>query len=93
MSNVSASKNNLVNRKATISLTFGILSILISFIGLVLGIIGIIFSRKATRKIVSTNEGGHGLATSGLICSIVGIVIQLFGVLSIIAFRSMTTIG
>ncbi|WOV86757.1 DUF4190 domain-containing protein [Sporosarcina oncorhynchi] len=93
MSNVRASKDNVTNSNATTSLILGILSILIPFIGLALGIFGIIFSRKATREIVSTNMGGHGFATAGLICSIVGIVIQLFGVLSILAFNLMTTVG
>ena len=81
------------NKNSIVSLTLGILSIVIPMIGLVLGILGVVFSRKATKEIVKTNGIGRGLATSGLICSIVGIVIQMFGVLGIIAYNSMTTIG
>ena len=78
------------NSNSVISLTLGILSILIPFIGLILGIIGVVVSRKATKEIMKTNDGGRVLATSGLICSVVGIIIQIFSVLSIIVFYSLT---
>lgn len=86
-------KTQTNNSKSVISLTLGILSILIPHIGLILGVIGIVVSRKATKEIVKTDEGGSGLATSGLICSVVGIIIQLFLVVSIIAFYSLTNVG
>ena len=81
------------NSNSVISLTVGILSILIPIIGFVLGIIGVVVSRKAIKEIKKTNEDGRGLATSGLICSSVGIVIQIFVVLGIIAFHFVTTVG
>ena len=81
------------NNNSIISLTLGILSIIIPLIGLLLGVLGAVFSRKAKKQIAKTNENGMGLATSGMICSIVGIVIQMFSVLSLIAFYSMTTIS
>jgi uncharacterized membrane protein YidH (DUF202 family) len=81
------------NSSSVISLTVGILSILIPIIGLILGVIGIVVSRKATKEIEKTNEAGRGLAISGLICSSVGIIIQIFAVLGIIAFYSITTLG
>jgi uncharacterized membrane protein len=81
------------NSKSIISLTLGILSIIVPFIGFVLGIIGVVLSRIATKEISKRNENGRGLAISGMICSIVGIVIQLFSVLGLIAYNSMTTIG
>ncbi|WP_432355727.1 DUF4190 domain-containing protein [Sporosarcina sp. A2] len=81
------------NSKSIISLTLGILSIVLPLIGLVLGVFGLVFSRSATKEIVKTNENGKGLATSGLICSVVGIVIQLFGVLGLIAFNFLITVG
>ena len=86
-------KTQTNNSKSVVSLTLGILSILIPHIGLILGVIGIIVSRKATKEIVKTDEGGSGLATSGLICSVVGIIIQLFLVVSIIAFYSLTNVS
>ena len=81
------------NSNSVISLTLGVLSILIPHIGLILGVIGVVVSRKATKEIVKTNEGGSGLATSGLICSVVGIIIQTFAVVAIIAFYSLTMIS
>lgn len=83
-------KTQTNNSKSVISLTLGILSILIPYIGLILGVIGVVVSRKATKEIVKTDEGGSGLATSGLICSVVGIIIQLF--LGIISFYSLTIV-
>ncbi|WP_349774109.1 DUF4190 domain-containing protein [Sporosarcina aquimarina] len=86
-------EKNETNTKSVISLTLGILTIFLPMIGLVLGILGVVFSRIATKEIVKTNESGKGLATSGLICSVVGIVIQLFIVLSFIAYNSLTIVG
>jgi len=81
------------NSNSAISLTVGILSILIPAIGLILGVIGVVVSRKAIKEIERTNEYGRGLATSGLICSSVGIIIQIFAVLGFIAFYSFTNVG
>ncbi|MFC0561524.1 DUF4190 domain-containing protein [Halalkalibacter alkalisediminis] len=64
------------NSKAVVALTLGILSILIPIMGILLGIIGMIFSVKAKKEIEKTNEDGSGIATSGMICSIVGVIIQ-----------------
>jgi Domain of unknown function (DUF4190) len=61
--------------------------------GLIPGVIGIVVSRKAIKEIEKTNEGGRGLATSGLIFSSVGIIIQIITVLAFIAFYSITTVG
>ena len=77
------------NSNSVISLTLGVLSILIPLIGLILGIVGVVYARKALKEIKETHENGRGLATAGLICSVVGIVTQLFGLLSIIAFFSL----
>ncbi|GAB3056563.1 DUF4190 domain-containing protein [Virgibacillus ainsalahensis] len=81
------------NSNSIISLTLGILSILIPFIGLVLGIIGVIVSRKATKEIGKTNEAGKGLAISGLICSMAGTILQTLVVLGYIAYNTITTIS
>ncbi len=81
------------NSNSVISLTIGILSILIPVIGLILGVIGVLVSRKAVKEIEEMNEDGRGLATSGLICSSVGIIIQFFAVVGIIAYYSLTNVG
>lgn len=79
------------NSGATVGLTLGILSLVLPLIGLVLGIIGIIFSRKATKEIDRTSETGEGLATAGMTCSMVGIVVQIWVILSLISFFVLTT--
>ena len=79
------------NRNSIISLTVGILSIVIPIIGLVLGIVGVVLSRKALKEIGNAYGSGKGLATSGLICSVVGVITQLFGVLGFIPFFNLTT--
>lgn len=86
------SEKNQTNNNSVISLTLGILSMLIPFIGLILGISGIIFSSKAVKEINTTNANGRGLATAGLICSIVGIILQILAILGYIAYFSMTPV-
>lgn len=77
------------NSNSIITLTLGILSILIPLLGLFLGIIGLVVYRKARNEIALTGEGGKGLAISGLICSIVGILSQLFMILMWFLFSSI----
>lgn len=64
------------------TLTLGILSIFLPFIGLLLGILGIIFYRKS----IQVKEPGRGMAIAGFICSIVGICFQLLMILGILSF-------
>lgn len=81
------------NSKSVISLTLGILSIVIPIIGLVLGVIGLIISRKGIKEIEKTNENGRGLAISGFVCSIVGIIIHLIWILlAILSFYSYSNL-
>ncbi|RLQ94601.1 DUF4190 domain-containing protein [Falsibacillus albus] len=86
-------ENTETNSNSVTSLTMGILSIIIPFIGLVLGFIGVGFSRKALKEIGKTNEGGRGLATSGYVCSVIGIVLQLLAVVGYFAFAAVTNVG
>ncbi|MFA9556677.1 DUF4190 domain-containing protein [Evansella sp. AB-rgal1] len=73
------------NSNSVLSLIMGLLSILLPLIGIVFGVFGLITSRKSIKEIEKTREVGRNLATSGFICSSVGIVIQLFAVLVLIA--------
>lgn len=61
------------NTKTTTALVLGICSIVFAFIfsivGVVLGILGIVFAVKAKKM-----EGKSTMATAGLVCSIVGLV-------------------
>lgn len=83
---------NQMNSKSVIALTLGVLSIVIPYIGLILGVIGVVVSRKASKEIAKTHEGGSGLATSGLICSVVGMIIQSLAVVGIILYFSYTVV-
>ncbi|QUW22911.1 DUF4190 domain-containing protein [Sporosarcina sp. Marseille-Q4063] len=74
------------NSNSVISITLGILSILIPMIGIILGVIWFVFARIALKEIRNTNDNGRGLATAGLICSVVGVVPQLFRVLGFALF-------
>lgn len=80
------------NSKSVISLTLGIISIVIPIIGLVIGIIGVVFSRKAAKEIAFSNDSGSGFATAGLVCSVVGIVLQTFIVAAYYLFASVMTV-
>ncbi|MDX1807464.1 MAG: DUF4190 domain-containing protein [Paenisporosarcina sp.] len=80
------------NSKSVISLTLGIISIVIPIIGLVIGIIGVVVSRKAAKEIAFSNESGSGFATAGLVCSVVGIVLQTFIVVAYFLFASVMTV-
>lgn len=86
-------ERNQTNSKSVISLTLGILSILIPLIGLIIGIMGVVFSRKAAKEIAFSQESGSGFATSGLVCSVIGIILQTFTLVALFLFASVTTIG
>ncbi len=83
--------NNPTNSNSAGALSFGILSILIPIIGLVFGILGIVFSNKAKKEIMLSSESGMGLASAGLICSIVGLTMQAFILLSLVLYTTTTT--
>lgn len=69
--------NTKTNTKAIISLILGIISLLITYLGLISAVVGIVLSRMASKEIEEKGEKGSGLALGGLITSIVGIILQL----------------
>ncbi|ASV67384.1 DUF4190 domain-containing protein [Cytobacillus sp. FSL W7-1323] len=83
------------NTKAVVSLTLGILSLLVPFIGFLLGIISIVFGRLSAKEILQTGEKGKSLATAGLICGIIGIILTviwiLFALLGFFAYSTFET--
>lgn len=87
------SETAVVYRHSITSLTLGILSILLPVIGLILGVIGVITSRKAVREMFKVNDSNKSLATSGLICSVVGIIVQVFVIISFISFYLLVSEG
>ncbi|RLQ91316.1 DUF4190 domain-containing protein [Planomicrobium sp. Y74] len=79
----------VTNSKAIITLTLGILSLLVPFLGLILGIAGVVYFNIAKKEMAMTGEGGMGFAVSGMICSLVGIFLQILMVLGFLAFSSL----
>lgn len=48
--------------------------------------------KKASNEMTHTQQDGKGLAVSGLICSIVGIFIQILPIIGLISFLSAKTV-
>ncbi|MGV2620592.1 UNVERIFIED_CONTAM: DUF4190 domain-containing protein [Halobacillus marinus] len=73
-----------MNEKAMTSLVLGILSIFLPFLGLITGIMGIIYANT----VLSTGEGeeaeGRNLAISGKVCSIIGLCLQILVIITVI---------
>ncbi|MBP1971108.1 hypothetical protein J2Z83_003247 [Virgibacillus natechei] len=69
------SNNNKFNGKSIAALVLGITSIIIPYIGFILGIIAIVFAAKSLKEIKEFNHDGRGLAIAGLVCGIVGTAI------------------
>ncbi|WP_249414094.1 DUF4190 domain-containing protein [Alteribacter keqinensis] len=76
-----------VNGKAVASLVLGILSLIIPYVGLITGIIGIVLANLALKEIKVSSEGGRGLAVGGLTCSIIATV--LYGILVIMLIAAL----
>ena len=78
---------------STASLVLGIISIVFScccggFIGIILGVIGLVLSINATKLYANNNdiytESSYKNANAGKICSIIGLAISLFFIISLI---------
>ncbi|MFY0781467.1 DUF4190 domain-containing protein [Peribacillus simplex] len=74
------------NSKAIVSLIMGVLSLLIPFIGIVLGILGLIFAAKSKQEMKLTGETGNGLVTAGKVCCIIGIILNVIVILIFLVF-------
>ena len=63
---------------ATAALVLGVLSLVLSgcfVVGLVLGIIGIVYARKGRRDLAANpHHDGEGMVTGGLVCSIIAVI-------------------
>ncbi|MFS0764224.1 MULTISPECIES: DUF4190 domain-containing protein [Peribacillus] len=78
------------NSKAIVSLIMGVLSLFIPFVGIILGILGLIFASKSKQEIKLTGESGDGLVTAGKVCSIVGIILNVLVILIFLVFFYFT---
>jgi len=83
--------NKPINRKAITALILGILSLFVPIIGLILGVLGVIFSIISNKEIISQNEKGQGFRITGLVCSLVGIIIQILEVMAFLSVYMLTT--
>jgi hypothetical protein len=82
-----SSRTQRTNRLAIAALVFGI----VSFFGLFpAGIVAIILSHKAKRKIRQTGENGRGLAKAGLILGYIGIALVVVVPLLLGVFLAVT---
>lgn len=83
------------NGKSIATLILGILSIIVPYIGFILGIIAIIFASISLKEIKNKNEQGRGLAIAGLVCGIVGTVLYgiILAFLVAFLFLSSASIG
>jgi hypothetical protein len=80
------------NGKSIAALVMGILSIMIPYLGFLIGIVAIIFASISLKEIKLRMEQGRGLAIAGLVCGIIGTaiyaIIFLFLLVAFLAFSS-----
>lgn len=69
------------NGKSIVTLVLGILSLVVPYVGFLIGIVGIIFGALSFKELKKTGEQGRGLAIGGLITSILGTL--LWGLIAI----------
>ncbi|GGH88513.1 putative membrane protein [Pullulanibacillus pueri] len=83
------------NGKSIAALVLGICSIVLPWVGLIIGIVGIVLASQSIKTIKQTNENGYGMAVAGLVCSIVGVciygIIILLAIIGIAAFSALDT--
>lgn len=75
------------NSKSIVSLVLGILSVTIPYVGIVIGIVAIIFASLAFKEIRVRMEQGKGLAIAGLVCGIIGTAIYVLLILLVLLFN------
>ncbi|MEX1376713.1 MAG: DUF4190 domain-containing protein [Eubacteriales bacterium] len=79
------------NGKAIASLVLGILSCVLllikngAFVGIVLAIVGIVLAVKAKKEIEMSGAGGKGMATAGMVLSIIALALCALAIICIVA--------
>lgn len=79
------------NGKSIAALVLGILAVAIPYIGLILGIIAIVYAKKSLNEIKMRGENGRGMAIAGLVCGIVGTA--LYAIIIIIVIIAVLTVS
>lgn len=72
------------NSKSIVSLVLGILSIVIPYLGFLIGIVAIVFASLSFKELRMRPEQGRGLAVAGLVCGIIGTAIYAIVLLLIL---------
>ncbi|UPK45007.1 DUF4190 domain-containing protein [Paenibacillus pabuli] len=73
------------NSKSIAALVLGILSVMIPYLGFLIGIIAIVFASISLKEIKLRMEQGRGLAIAGLVCGIIGTAIYAIIILFVLA--------
>lgn len=81
------------NGKAIASMVLGILSILIPYVGIILGILGIIFAKKSFVEINVGKQNGKGMAITGLTTSIVGLSFYILLLFILMVIGGIASLG
>ncbi|MDT9720950.1 DUF4190 domain-containing protein [Paenibacillus sp. ClWae2A] len=81
------------NSKSIAALVLGILSVMVPYLGFLIGIVAIIFASISLKEIKLRMEQGKGLAIAGLVCGIIGtaiyaIIILILLVASVFYFNT-----
>ncbi|WP_239618107.1 DUF4190 domain-containing protein [Cohnella mopanensis] len=80
------------NGKSIAALVLGILSIVLPYVGFLIGIVAIIFASISFKEIKRNQEQGRGMAIAGLVCGIVGTAIYAIIIL-IVVIAAITLYG
>lgn len=75
-----------INNSAVISIVLGAVTLVLPLLGIVTGILGIVYYTKANKEIPLQGETGNGIAITGLTLSIVGLVFQVIIILFFFLF-------
>jgi len=79
------------NSKSIVSLVLGILSVTIPYVGILIGIVAIIFASLAFKEIRIRMEQGKGLAIAGLVCGIIGTAMYVLLIAFVLLFTFAVT--
>ncbi|WP_408894199.1 DUF4190 domain-containing protein [Paenibacillus taichungensis] len=81
------------NSKSIAALVLGILSIMIPYLGFLIGIVAIVFASISLKEIRLRMEQGKGLAIAGLVCGIIGTAIYAIILLFLLVVFAVYTNG
>src|SRR5699024_12317613 len=75
-----------INSNAVICVVLGAVKLVLPLLGIITGIMGIVYYNKAKKEMPVKGETGEGVAITGLTLSIVGLVLQVVIIFSLLLF-------